>query len=168
MKFVETIARAFAMDEATWERHASPWSVWTRVVSLPLLLAAVWSHAWLGWWSALPIGLVMLWLWLNTRLFTPPATTDSWASRGTFGERVWLNRVNVPIPPHHARVAALLTALSAVSFVAALAGAIANDLAWTAGAGSVTWLSKMWFVDRMVWLYDEMKDQHPQYRRWLR
>jgi hypothetical protein len=26
----------------------------------------------------------------------------------------------------------------------------------------------MWFCDRMVWLYDEMKDKHPPYAEWRR
>nr|WP_244627082.1 DUF6653 family protein [Microvirga tunisiensis] len=58
-------AKLFQMDERAWERHASPWSVWTRVASLPLLLAAVWSHVWLGIWALVPVALVVLWLWLN-------------------------------------------------------------------------------------------------------
>jgi hypothetical protein len=36
-------AKLFQMDERAWERHASPWSVWTRVASLPPLLAEGWS-----------------------------------------------------------------------------------------------------------------------------
>ncbi|MCB1513283.1 MAG: hypothetical protein H6876_11835 [Hyphomicrobiaceae bacterium] len=156
------------MDEATWNRHANPWSVWTRALSLPPLLAAIWSHTTLGWWAALPIGLMGLWLWLNPRLFPPPAHTDTWASKVTFGERVWLNRTNVPIPAHHARAAALLSGLAGVTFTAALAGAIANNLAWTVGAGSLSWVAKMWFADRMVWLFEDMKSQHPNYRKWLR
>lgn len=34
-------ARAMTMDDATWERHANPWSVWTRMATLPLLLPAL-------------------------------------------------------------------------------------------------------------------------------
>jgi hypothetical protein len=28
-------------------------------------------------------------------------------------------------------------------------------------------LFKLWFVDRMVWLYEDMKDQVPEYKSWL-
>jgi len=168
MKIAEIIAHVFAMDEATWARHANPWSVWTRVLSLPPLLAAIWSHSSLSWWAAIPIRLIVLWLWFNPRFFPPPRHTNTWASKATFGERVWLNRANVPIPVHHARVVALLSGLAGVSFIAAIAGAIANNLAWTVGAGSLSWLAKMWFVDRMVWLYEDMKGKDPDYRSWLR
>ncbi|MEM1453414.1 MAG: DUF6653 family protein, partial [Planctomycetota bacterium] len=33
------------MDERTWMRHASPWSVWTRFFTcVPLISLAVWSR----------------------------------------------------------------------------------------------------------------------------
>ena len=161
-------ARLFQMDERTWERHASPWSVWTRVASLPLLLGAVWSHAWLGIWALAPVSLVVLWLWLNPRVFPAPARTDTWSAKATFGERVWLNRTKMPIPAHHVRVANILTAVSAAGFALALAGAVVNDLLMAVSGGLTAWFAKMWFCDRMVWLYDDMKDNHPPYAAWLR
>ncbi|MFL4995572.1 MAG: DUF6653 family protein [Microvirga sp.] len=161
-------AKLFQMDERAWERHASPWSVWTRVASLPLLLAAVWSHAWLGIWALVPVALVVLWLWLNPRLFQAPATRNGWSAKATFGERVWLNRKAVPIPEHHARAAHILTAISAAGFALALIGALLNDVLATVSGGLITWFAKMWFCDRMVWLYDEMKDKHPPYAEWRR
>lgn len=161
-------ARLFRMDERSWERHASPWSVWTRVVSLPLLLLIVWSHIWLGPWVLLPLAFMILWLWLNPRLFAPPARTDTWNAKATFGERIWLNRKNMPIPEHHVRVLHVLSAASALGFVLALAGAVQNNLLLTVSGGLVAWFGKMWFCDRMVWLYDDMKDKHPPYAAWLR
>jgi len=161
-------AGLFQMDETAWQRHANPWSVWTRATSLPFLLAAVWSHAWLGIWALVPVALVVLWLWLNPRLFAVPDRTDTWSARATFGERVWLNRKIVPIPDHQVRVAHLLSVTSALGFAVALVGAFLNDLLSTVVGGLVDWFAKMWFCDRMVWLYDEMKEKHPPYAEWLR
>jgi len=31
----------------------------------------------------------------------------------------------------------------------------------------VTYMGKSWFLDRMVWLYEDMKETHPEYRKWL-
>jgi len=31
---------------------------------------------------------------------------------------------------------------------------------------ALTFLGKLWFVDRMAWLYEEMKDATPEYRSW--
>jgi hypothetical protein len=33
--------------------------------------------------------------------------------------------------------------------------------------GTLILLGKLWFVDRMVWLYEDMKDASPVYRSWL-
>ncbi len=95
--------KLMSMDETTWERHASPFSVWTRVLTgLPVLLIAVWSIKLIGWWSLITMIIALLWIWLNPRLFSPPRNTNNWASKVTFGERVWLNRSFLPIPKHHA------------------------------------------------------------------
>jgi hypothetical protein len=168
MTFGQTIATLFRMDDASWARHASPWSVWTRVVTGPLLLVALWSHAWLGWWALGPIALVLVWTWLNPHLFPPPKSTDTWAARATFGERVWLNRDTVPIPAHHARVANILSVVAGAGFLAAVVGALLNDLATTLAGGISGWFAKIWFCDRMVWLYEDMKDVTTDYRSWLR
>ena len=31
----------------------------------------------------------------------------------------------------------------------------------------VEMLGQWWFADRMVWLYEDMKDKDPEYQRWL-
>ena len=43
-------AAAMAMKDATWERHANPWSVWTRVPLLPLFALALYMRGPLGPW----------------------------------------------------------------------------------------------------------------------
>ena len=40
-----TIAQLFRMDDATWLRHANPWSGILRNTALPLLIIAFWSAA---------------------------------------------------------------------------------------------------------------------------
>lgn len=161
-------AQLFKMDDKAWERHANPWSVWTRIASLPILLLAIWSHVWLGIWVVVPIALVMLWLWFNPRLFPPPASTDTWSAKVTFGERVSMNRKTVPVPSHHVKVAHILIGISAIGFIVAIVGAVMNDLLLTVSGGLVAWFAKMWFCDRMVWLFDDMKDKHPPYAAWIR
>ncbi|MEM7317386.1 MAG: DUF6653 family protein [Pseudomonadota bacterium] len=79
--------RAMGMNEQTWARHANPLSVYSRFSVLPLMSLAIWSRETLGWWVLLPVALVCLWTWWNPRAFGVPSATDTWASRGTFGER---------------------------------------------------------------------------------
>ena len=168
MTIESTIARLFAMDEATWSRHANPWSVWTRTSGLPLLLAAIWSHAVLGWGALLPLAAVLAWIWLNPRAFRPPRSTDSWASRATFGERLWLERKRRVIPRRHRYVPTILAAVSGVGFALALAAAVALAF-WPMMTGlALCLLAKLWFCDRMVWLYEDMAAADKNLRDWVR
>ncbi|MBT3603376.1 MAG: hypothetical protein HOE48_00880 [Candidatus Latescibacteria bacterium] len=161
-------SKLMSMDDATWARHANPWSVWTRVVTgLPIMLLAVWSIRPLAWWSFASVGTACFWLWINPRLFSIPRNTDNWASKVTFGERVWLNRSTCPIPNHHAQWALFLSVVAGVGFLIAIVGAVFNMLLPTLSGGLVSWFGKMWFCDRMVWLYEDMKDVDSEYRSWL-
>lgn len=160
--------RLMSMNDAAWARHANPMSVGTRMTCLPLLVLAIWSRDWIGWWSLIPIALAVLWTWYNPRAFGPPRTTDNWASKGTFGERIFLNRRNIPIPRHHQVMAKVLSAASAVGMVVLVYSLIVLAV-WAAVCGLVLLIgSKLWFVDRMVWLYDDMKDADPDYAGWLK
>ncbi|RCV88349.1 hypothetical protein DU505_13730 [Billgrantia montanilacus] len=167
MAYERAMAAMFRMNEQTWARHANPWSVWTRNTALPLLVVAIWSRVWLGWWALVPLALALLWTWLNPRLFPVPASTRNWASKAVLGERVWLNRRQVPIPAHHSRALHLLSAIAALG-LPFLAWGLYNLQLWPTLLGSVLiYAGKLWFLDRMVWLYQDMCELHPEYRRWL-
>ena len=160
--------RMMGMDDATWTRHANPWSVYSRTSILPLMTAAVLSRVWLGWWALVPITLVVLWTWWNPRAFGAPKTTNSWAAHGTFGERVFLNRTKVPIPAHHKRWAIALSIVSGLGLPPWIWGLWQLDLGMTLFGLTLLFGGKLWFIDRMVWLYQDMKDAHPDYAGWAR
>ena len=144
------------MDDEVWQRHANPWSVYTRYSGLPLLTVALWSRAWIGWWSLLPVAVVVGWIWLNPRIFPRPRSTRSWASQAVLGERIWLNRKKVPIPRGHAWAAMLLSALSALLTLLWAYGVWVLDLAVTMSGLTGAIIAKSWFLDRMVWLYRDI------------
>lgn len=151
-------AALMAMDDATWARHANPWSVWTRVPLLAAFALTLYLRGPLGTWLWPILGLLVLWTILNPRAFAPPASTDNWASRGVLGERIWLNRKVVPIPRHHARWAMGLSLASASCLLPLAWGLYALD-PWATALGALGGSAlKLWFVDRMVWLYQDMED----------
>ncbi|QMU58922.1 MAG: hypothetical protein GKR98_12410 [Boseongicola sp.] len=168
MDAFDATERSMGMKDATWARHANPWSVWTRFTCLPLLILAIWSRDWFGWYSLVPIALACLWIWWNPRAFPVPASTDNWASKGTFGERIFLNRKTIPIPQHHLRWAYVLGFASAIGIPPLIWGLWTLDFEWTLIGAILTVLPKVWFVDRMVWLYEDRKDSDPTYQSWLR
>ena len=144
------------MDDDVWARHANPWSVYTRFTCLPLIVLAVWSRIWLGWWSLLPIALTLFWTWYNPRAFPPSTRSEGWAFKGTRGERLFLDRKRVPIPRHHEDMGKILTALAALGGAVLLYGLVFLN-AWATVCGlSTTIIAKTWFVDRMVWLHDDV------------
>jgi len=161
------IANTFHMDEETWARHANPWSVWTRFTVLPILILVIWSRVWLGWWSLAPIAIALFWMWINPRIFAKPQSTNHWASKGVLGERVWLNRDTVPVPEHHQRVPNVLSLVSVIGMAVVIWGLVTLDGCLTLLGCALVYLSKLWFLDRMVWLYEDMRQAHPQYQSWL-
>jgi hypothetical protein len=168
MTIERRIADLFRLDDHGWERHANPWSCWTRLTALPLLALAVWSRVWLDWWSLVLVGLAVLWVWINPRLFPPPHSTRNWMSRGVLGERVWLNRDRVPVPEHHRLSPHVLSVAGGIGASLVIWGVMTMTL-WPTVLGMViVFVSKLWFIDRMVWLYAEMKHAIPEYRAWDR
>ena len=79
------IARLFSMSDETWEKHANPWSVWTRFTVLPALVVAVWSRVLIGPWAWGMTVLAVLWIWVNPRIFRKPVSTDNCASKAVIG-----------------------------------------------------------------------------------
>lgn len=167
MTWESKIAGAFSLNEATWMRHANPWSVWTRNTALPLLILAVWSRVWLSEWALIPIIGAMLWIWLNPRIFSQPNSTNSWASKAVLGERVWLNRDQVPVPPHHHFVPHILSSIAAIGMLFVIWGLVFLQIWPTLLGTALIYLGKLWFLDRMVWLYQDMKDTNPEYQSWM-
>lgn len=162
------LASAMKMSDRVWERHANPWSVWTRVAILPLLAAAIWSRMWLGWGCLALVLPLIAWTWFNPRAFPRPRHTESWAARAVMGERVWLARNRVAIPRHHAVWAALLSGLAALGLAPMIWGLAMFEI-WPALAGlGLILLGKLWFLDRMVWLFADMAAHHKEYAAWVR
>jgi hypothetical protein len=78
------------MSDLSWRRHANPWSVYTRLATVPVAAATGWSRVWIGEWAWAPGILIATWLWLNVRVFSPVTTPTAWASKAIFGERLWM------------------------------------------------------------------------------
>lgn len=148
-----------AMSATVWERHANPWSGWSRVSILPLLAIAAWSRVWIGWWALVPIGAVLVWTWLNPRVFPPPVSNDNWMSKGVLGERLWLMRGEDLVVAHHAPVVRVLTIATAAGAVLLFVGLIVLSLSLTLTGLAITMLSKLWLLDRMVWIYSEIGNE---------
>ena len=150
------MARAFGLRGDAWLRHANPWSVYTRIPIPAALTAAVWSRTWIGWWSLVPIVLVCLWTAVNPRAFPPPRSLDHWASKAVLGETLWSARKTVPVPRAHRRAPLLLLALNSLGLPIVVWGLVVLDFWMVATGLAIHMAGKNWFLDRMVWLYDDV------------
>ena len=158
------IAALFQMDDETWARHANPWSVWSRATVLPILIGAAWSRVWIGWWALVPGALAVLWTWANPRVFGRPESLDSWAAKSVLGERVWVHRDDEPVPTHHRRLPHLLNGMNGIAALITLWGVVSLRVWPTLFGAALMYVAKFWYLDRMVWLYQDVTDAEPKRR----
>jgi len=157
MKQLFRIAQSsMLMDDATWARHANPWSVYSRMTILPLVALAVWSRIWIGWGALIPVAACLIWTWINPRLFDRPARSAGWAAEGTFGERLFMDEA-AETPPHHRRAVAILTVANVAGAVLLGYGLVALNPWVTLWGLTLTMGAKLWTFDRMVWLWREVR-----------
>jgi hypothetical protein len=110
---------------------------------------------------------VCVWIWLNPRVFGKPNSTHNWASKAVFGERVLLKHPKSEIPSHHRTAIGILKLIIFLGFMLAVCGLIVLH-SWLAILGIViTILGKTWFLDRMVWLYQDLHAENSEYECWL-
>lgn len=165
MTVEKRIASAFGLDDGGWARHANPWSGWTRVITtLPLLVAAIWSRAWIGYWSLIPIGVALWWIWFNPRAFGPARDDRAWISKSVLGERLWSNRKEIPVPERHRTIPNILNIASLTGFPFLIWGLVTFQ-PWPTVLGMVLITgAKLWYIDRMAVLYDDMVEVRPEFR----
>lgn len=153
MGITSRIAGVFGMTDEAWQRHANPWSVWTRFAAIPLMILAIWSRIWFGWWSLVPIAAVIVWLWLNPRVFAPVRTPTSWAAKGIYGEKLWLKQRQA-VPPEHRAVLRLLVSVGGAGFVLLAYGLVRLEVWPTIFGATLIVLAQLWRIDRFVVLYE--------------
>jgi hypothetical protein len=150
------MAKVFGLEGDAWQRHANPLSVYTRIPIPPLLAAAIWSRTRIGWWSLVPVGAVCAWTAVNPRAFPPPRSLDNWASKAVLGETYWTKRKEVPVPARHRVAPNVLGGISALGVPFIARGLFVRNGWMTVLGLAVQMAGKMWFLDRMAILYDDV------------
>ena len=159
MDVADGVAKAFGMTDEAWRRHANPWSVWTRFAAIPLMLLAVWSRIWIGWWSVLPAAAaVIVWLFVDPRAFPPVSEPRSWAARGIYGERARVRNRDL-VPPDHRVVLRSLVAVGVIGFGLVLWGVIALEVWPTVFGATLVVMAQLWRIDGFGWLWERHQAQ---------
>ncbi|WP_277540828.1 DUF6653 family protein [Haloarcula laminariae] len=132
------------LDRYFWARHANPRSGWSRVPTLPLIVACIYRRNWRG------LALTLAFVAVNPFLFSPPEDDSAWMTRGVYGERLWAKQAG-----KHRRYPGLLNVPTALASLYALYAAIRQRPAETAAATALAMTLKLWFVSEMVHLYED-------------
>jgi len=149
------LSKVFAMKDEVWHRHANPWSVWTRFAAILAMILAVWSCIWLGWWALAPVAVVMVWLVVNPFAFAPVTTPRNWASKGIYGEKLWLHNRSL-VPPRLRAILRRLIAVGTMGFALFAWGLVQLEIWPTLFGATLVVLAQLWRIDRMGLLYEEM------------
>jgi hypothetical protein len=134
------------LSETFWRRHSNPKSGWSRTVTTPALLYAIYRR------DPRLLVAVLGFAALNPLLFSPPETDDAWMTRVVLAERWWteeegrgvldlsypnvLNLLNVPVTGY------------------ALVAAYRRRAVRSAVAGAASMALKFWYVGALVRRYD--------------
>lgn len=167
MTLERKLVKLFYQVDNNLVKCVNPWSVWTRYIVVPFVFLAFWSRIWIGWWCLVPCLLSILWMFFLPTVFSQPKSTKNWASKSVLGERVYLNRDKIPIPNIHKKpLHIILHCISAIGLLLATWATITYSV-WGITFGiSLAYLGRSWFLDRMVWLYEDMKDTDEEYASW--
>src|SRR6185503_3965918 len=101
----------------------------------------------------------------ESRVFPAPRTLDRWASRSVLGETVWGRRSQTPVPQRHRVAPVVLSVISAAGVPFLVWGLIVLNPWITAFGLAVQMAGKMWFLDRMALLYDDVSSASGEAQR---
>jgi hypothetical protein len=160
------VARLFGLKGESWMRHANAVSVWSRFSCLSLIALSIWSRDWIGWWSLVPVALSIAWLMLNPLAFGKPASTRNWASKGVFGERIWTERADERPEQFRSRIPMVANVFQAAGLALMIYGLVRLDVLATVAGIVMAHLAKLWYIDRMVLLFEDMKHGSAEYASW--
>jgi len=146
---------------------ASAAVVLAKVIAPGALTAIIWSRIWLGTSAAtLATVVTVILLILAPRLFRALANRVVWARDTGFGERVWLNRLLVPVPADRSQRLTVLYLVSWTGTLVAVWGALAGLPVLSLSGLAVAYSAQLTCIVELVTLFRFMQVRHPLYRFW--
>jgi hypothetical protein len=134
------------LSKKAWKRHSNPLSVWTRILSYPLVYVPFWNRNWKQGAT------IVTWFALNPVLFPEPESDESWTTRGVLGEELW--RAERPRD-----LSTALTSASASFFAGGLWSAYKRRFWPTMFFAGTAFLLKLWYIDRMTFYYEQRRNE---------
>jgi len=126
-----------------WQKHANPWSGWTRIAIYPFLFLSIWYHNWYG------LALLILWTIINPLVFPKPKKIRYWVSKVVLGEQLYMKKGYF-----QKNFILVLTLLGTISFFYALYATYINSFWPALYTATLAFVFKLWISDRMVFYYE--------------
>jgi len=148
-------------------KPASALAVLFKILAPVLLTACLWTKIWLGTTGATVLGLgALVFLIFAPKSFERPFSRLEWARCVGFGEKVWLNRIFIPVPQALSFRLTTLYLVFWVGVLVALWGAIATLPLLSATGLAVAYSAQFTCFGKLIHLYKVMRDKYPLYRFW--
>ena len=146
---------------------ASALAIVLKLLAPALLTACLWSKLWLGAVAAtLLCFAALLLLVFLPRVFDGAGKRITWARNVGFGEKIWLNRLFVPVPKDLNYRLTVLYLVFWTGGLVALWGGIATMPILSITGLLVAYSAQAICFKKLHYLYTVMKDKHPLYRFW--
>ncbi|ASP32560.1 hypothetical protein CHH27_04310 [Labrenzia sp. VG12] len=155
------------LKTGTGGRPVSAIAVFCKLLAPAVLTASLWSKLWLGGVAA---GLLCLFalvlLVFGPRLLEGTGNRLNWARHVGFGEKIWLNRLFVPVPKDLNYRLTVLYLVFWTGVLVALWGGVATLPVLSISGLAVAYTAQIVCFGKLIHLYGLMKDKHPLYRFW--
>ncbi|MEG6552261.1 DUF6653 family protein [Desulfocurvibacter africanus] len=116
-------------NDTTADWPIRPAEVWVRLGAVPMLLAAVWSHARLGWLPSLGLIMAVVGMALALPRLQPVVRqSTSWAARVCLAERLWFGPGRAELPLDNQPALRFLFSFSMTTLVGAVLTSALNLL----------------------------------------
>ncbi len=135
-----------SLTDRFWNRHSNPWSGWTRLLSTPVLMYALYRHNW-----RLLAGVVAF-VAVNPVLFPEPGPEQEgdWMYRVVEAEQFWLERRESEGARDVLQYPNALNVANVPVFGYALYAAYRRKPVGTVLATAAAMALKLWFVNELV------------------
>jgi Family of unknown function (DUF6653) len=142
-------------------------ATYAKIAAPVLITAALWSHVWVGTAASVALTLATVFFVVAiARIRRQTQSSRGWAVAVSFGERIWLNRLQIPIPGElNTKLTVLYLAFWTGTLVA-LSGGFTASVILTATGLIVTYAAMTVYFQNLVQLYRTMKEKEPLYRFW--
>ncbi|GAB2187205.1 hypothetical protein LAB1_45150 [Roseibium sp. LAB1] len=155
------------LPKAATGKPAPALATFMKILAPGMLTAALWTQIWLGFWSALLVAIaVLVFVIALPKLIGETGKNSGWAKQVSFGEKIWLNRLFLPVPASDsARLTTLYLVFWMGSLIALLGGFLTSPILSLTGL-IVAYAAQFVSFGKLVQLYRTMKEKTPLYRFW--